>query len=202
GNNFDLALVPRRDHDYYGAKLLAFLSGARWRVGYEPSGPHEAVLTEGGGPLLTHVVRDATTRHETESVLKFLCSLGGSVETSALEVRVTADDQAAVDAMLDARGIKGPIVALGIGAGARRRRWPSARFEQLARFVRERLRATVVIVGSERDRADGKRLVGAVGCNTHNLAGSLSLRQSAALLGRCRLFLGNDSGPMHLAASQ
>jgi heptosyltransferase-2 len=35
-----------------------------------------------------------------------------------------------------------------------------------------------------------------------NLAGRLTLRQTAALLGRCAIFVGNDSGPMHLAVTQ
>jgi heptosyltransferase-2 len=202
GTAFDLALVPRRDHDYYGARLLAFLSGAPWRVAYEPSGPSEPVLTPGGAPWLTHLVRDRTPRHEVESVLNFLRAIGGSVGTSELEVRLTPQDESAADRVLGAYRRDQPLVALGIGAGARRRLWPVQRFVEVGRFLQRQLGAQVVVIGGPSDAANGSRVVSALGYGALNLAGHLSLRQTAAVLRRCRLYVGNDSGPMHLAASQ
>ena len=37
---------------------------------------------------------------------------------------------------------------------------------------------------------------------SHNAAGELTVRQSAAVLDHCKMYLGNDTGTMHLAAAQ
>lgn len=199
---FDLALVPRRDYDYYGAKVLAYLSGAGWRVGYDPSGPSEPVLRTGGAPLLTHVVQDATPRHEAVSALNMLRTLGGTIGSTRLELRPTSADELAVDRVLAEAGVGGPLVGVAVGAGSGRRRWPVERFGGVVEYVRRHLQAQVVVVGGPGDAREGALLARGGDCGVFNLAGRLSLRQTAVLLGRCRLFLGNDSGPMHLAVTQ
>jgi ADP-heptose:LPS heptosyltransferase len=200
-DSFDLALLPRRDHDHYSAKLLAFLSGARWRVGCEPTGPSEPILTRGGWPLLTHVVRDRTPRHEVVSTLNILRALGGRVETAQLELQLIPEDQRAVDEVVRATGATAPLIALSMGAGASRRKWPLDRFRALVLWIQHALPATVVVIGGPADAVDGARLAASFERGVVNLAGRFTLRQTAALLSRCRMFIGNDSGPMHLAVA-
>lgn len=200
-SSFDLALLPRRDHDYYSAKLLAFLSGARWRVGSEPTGPTEPILTRGGGPLLTHVVRDRTPRHEVVSALNILRAMGGRVEMAQLELQLIPEDQRAVDEVLRRTHVTAPLIALSIGAGASRRKWPLDRFQALVKWIQQDIPATVVVIGGPADAVDGARLADSFERGVVNLAGCFTLRQTAALLSRCRMFVGNDSGPMHLAVA-
>ena len=57
-----------------------------------------------------------------------------------------------------------------------------------------------VTFGGPHDQATGDRLIRAWG-RGYNAAGALSVRAAAAALARCALFLGNDTGPMHLAAA-
>ena len=56
------------------------------------------------------------------------------------------------------------------------------------------------IFGGAEDREKGDRLIARCK-NGVNAAGSLSVRESAALLQDCTLYLGNDTGTMHLAAA-
>jgi ADP-heptose:LPS heptosyltransferase len=59
-----------------------------------------------------------------------------------------------------------------------------------------------VLVGGADDRSAGEEIVESIGGgNVFNLAGKTSLRESAAIMLRGRLFIGNDSGPAHLAAA-
>jgi ADP-heptose:LPS heptosyltransferase len=57
-----------------------------------------------------------------------------------------------------------------------------------------------VVFGGLSDRAMGDTLVGDWG-RGYNAAGALALRPAAAALKRCQLYLGNDTGTMHLAAA-
>ena len=96
------------------------------------------------------------------------------------------------------------LLALGPGAGWRAKRWRGERFAALAaRLTRPNglmPGATVVVLGGAEDRAHTRSLVEALpGCV--DLVGAVDLPAVAALLRRCHLFIGNDSGLMHMAAA-
>jgi ADP-heptose:LPS heptosyltransferase len=57
-----------------------------------------------------------------------------------------------------------------------------------------------VVFGGPEDMAMSVRLIAAWG-RGYNAAGALGLRGAAAALRRCKLYLGNDTGTMHLAAA-
>jgi heptosyltransferase-2 len=96
------------------------------------------------------------------------------------------------------------LVAVHPGAGAysRARIWPVERFAEVARGLIAEHDAHVIIVGGpdEIDSANVlERLVDSPA--VHNMAGKTSVHETAALIERCSLFVGNDSGPMHIAAA-
>lgn len=93
-----------------------------------------------------------------------------------------------------------PWVAFAPGSNLASKLWPAERFEAVGRELVQRHGVWPVVVGGPEDREVAARLVQAWGCGT-DAAGALSVRQSAALLARCRLFVGNDTGTMHLAAA-
>lgn len=94
----------------------------------------------------------------------------------------------------------GPWVAFAPGSNLPSKLWPVERFEAVGRELIARFSIWPVIVGGVEDAPVAERLVQAWGRGT-NAAGALPVRQSAALLERCRLFVGNDTGTMHLAAA-
>lgn len=94
----------------------------------------------------------------------------------------------------------GPWVAFAPGSNLQSKLWPAERFEAVGRELIARFNIWPVIVGGIEDAAVADRLLSAWGRGTH-AAGALPVRQSAALLERCRLFVGNDTGTMHLAAA-
>jgi ADP-heptose:LPS heptosyltransferase len=79
--------------------------------------------------------------------------------------------------------------------------WPVERFVQVARYLAERHAARVLVVGSQSDLAQAEAFSGALAEPALIATGRTALPQTAALLERCRLFIGNDSGPAHLAAA-
>ncbi len=127
-------------------------------------------------------------------------------------LRPDAKQQAAADALLqtlvgapDSR----PLVAIHPGSGGERKNWPPERWEVLGRWLfslPEPIRPRVLLVGGE---SDGETLAAlqaawkdepAFSCNPL-AAANRPLPELAALLARCQLFIGHDSGISHLAAA-
>jgi ADP-heptose:LPS heptosyltransferase len=90
--------------------------------------------------------------------------------------------------------------AVGPGSKMAAKRWPIENFREVGRRLIEEFDLWPVVFGSEEERPLGERLLQAFG-RGYNAAGALSLRGAAAALARCRFYLGNDTGTMHLAAA-
>lgn len=78
--------------------------------------------------------------------------------------------------------------------------WSEERFGEVVGRLIESHRVVPVIFGGAEDREKGDRLIASWGVGI-NAAGKLNVRQAAAALESCALYLGNDTGTMHLAAS-
>lgn len=102
---------------------------------------------------------------------------------------------------------EGPWIGLGPTANWDRKVWPAERFvalfEALAAPGQPLAGARAVILGGPgaQERAMAAPVLAALGDRAVDLAGSLSLPEAAAVLARCALFIGNDSGLMHLSAA-
>jgi len=102
--------------------------------------------------------------------------------------------------------IKRSDMLIGITPGAaessRSRMWPLERFAELADMLIEKYSAKIIFIGSadETDLIDKIRLKMKNG--SINAAGRFSLIETFALIERCKAFISNDTGPMHIAAAQ
>ncbi len=117
----------------------------------------------------------------------------------------SAPDRARAAALLPAGGPGGqPVVALGPTANWLPKVWPAERFAALFRAIESELlpgAVPVVLAGpGDAERAMAAPLLAALP-QAIDLAGRLSLPEAAACLARAALFVGNDSGLMHLAAA-
>jgi lipopolysaccharide heptosyltransferase II len=193
GGPVDLAVLFQKAFD---AALLAWLARVRVRVGY---------ATDARRLLLTHPLPPpARDRHHLDAFLDLVRAVG-CVEIDPVPVfHVGESEQSFAGDLLRRRGFDGvsPLVALHPGASKTPRAWHAERFAELARRLRQRRGARFVILGGPGEE-DVVRQVGA-GLDAADWIGpreAPGLLQAAALLARCRLFVGNDSGPMHLAAA-
>jgi ADP-heptose:LPS heptosyltransferase len=80
------------------------------------------------------------------------------------------------------------------------KRWPIERFGAVVAALMERHDIWPVVLGGPEDRAHAELLLSTWG-RGYNAAGNLSVRGSAMALQSCALYLGNDTGTMHLAAA-
>jgi hypothetical protein len=110
----------------------------------------------------------------------------------------TERDRAEADAVVPPNGR--PLVVLHPGAGDPRRRWSPEKFAAVGDTLAERGAQVVVNgVASEREIVDA--VLAAMRLPARGICGALSLGGFVGLLSRCRLLVGNDSGPLHLAAA-
>jgi len=193
GGTVDLAILFQKAFD---AAFLARLAGARIRVGY---------ATDARAFLLTHPLppppRD---RHHADAFLDLARAVGCEEIDPLPSFHLGEKERSAADAILERRGFGGAplLVALHPGASKGPRAWHAERFAALAERLRRRHAARFVLIGSAGER-ETLRIVRA-GLPDADWIGpddAPGLLAAAALLARCHLFVGNDSGPMHLAAA-
>lgn len=155
-----------------------------------------------GVPPLDRSTPYAYYQHEVLRFLEVVALVGAVPVELEPRLQVTAADRAAADAVLGAGDPAArSLVAIHPGASDPRRRWPSSSFAAVA-DVLAGAGTTVLLVGHG---ADDERAAGEIEAATSapavNLVGRLSMPAMVGVLGRCRLLVGNDSGPRHLAAA-
>lgn len=176
----------------FGSALEVWLTGARARVGRS---------AQGRGPLLTHPVpygAPARTRHVTEEFLEIVGALGAPGVDPIPRLAVSREAAEAAGRLLP-NGGRG--VRLGVVPGAAfgpAKRWPPERFADLARRFEG---AEIVLFGSAEDRSLVEEIAGVVPSRAVILAGRTSPPVLAGCLAKCSLVVGNDTGPIHLAAA-
>jgi ADP-heptose:LPS heptosyltransferase len=100
------------------------------------------------------------------------------------------------------QGKRSPVlVALHPGSGSLRKCWAIDSFAHIARWVSEVFGATVLLISGPADRQVTKSLVPLITDCNPVLIEQFSLTHVAAILERCTLYLGNDSGITHMAAA-
>ena len=144
-----------------------------------------------------------TKRYEADRVASLLPLVGCKPIKATLEYRVSEGGRVFVQQMMESRGI-GPqdrMVLIGPGAGWPGKQWLPERFAALADIAVSEFGARVVLIGSAAERPLAERVARSMKCPSVIVAGETTLDQLAALIERSELFIGNDSGPMHLAAA-
>ena len=99
----------------------------------------------------------------------------------------------------------GPILAMAPAANWIGKTWPVERFSQVAMTLLHGYGplagGRLMVLGGPGDEALARSLKDSAGRRFINLAGKVDLLTAYACLKRARLFIGNDSGAMHLAAA-
>lgn len=193
---YDLALELRGD---VRDAAVAALAAPRWLVGLN---------RRGADLLLDQPVATPPDTHSVESALRVVAAASHARPTGLVrpQLYLSAPEQARA-ALLVAH-LPRPRLALHVGAGFAHKRLPIATWAAALREL-----ATVehgchlVLVGGSEDRPLVDRLLASLRADAASplsvtdLVGRLSVRETAAALAHCDLFLGTDSAPMHLAAA-
>ena len=197
--------------DFHGgprASLLTWLSGAPVRIGYEIAGRGWMYTRRIARP------RELRRRHSVENQWDLLDPLDIRPPTRSIDpVEMPADGTttATVEARLRQCGVRAndPIVVVHVSAGNPFRRWPIEHFVALiAKLAGDDQRRRFVVTSgpSEGDAAarviaDARSALGEDAAARVVSCGEFSLAELRALLDRAALYIGGDSGPLHIAAT-
>jgi ADP-heptose:LPS heptosyltransferase len=113
-------------------------------------------------------------------------------------------DRAAAGRLLRNAGLgseRDLVVVLFPGASWDAKLWPFENYAQLADRILQHYDAQIIICGAVTDSQGVARIQANIRGQVFNLAGKTSLRELAAVFEGCDLFIGNDTGPLHLAVS-
>jgi lipopolysaccharide heptosyltransferase II len=199
GQKFDVALLLQNAFD---AAWLAWRAKIPERIGY---------ARDGRSFLLTQAVpvprREEIPPHEKFYYLELLRRAGwlDSVQDeSFIKLRVPEEKSRRAEEFLHQAGVRSGAARIAIGAGASygsAKCWPPSRFADAANRLQSEVDADVILFGTAAESS----VSGAITAEMHrppiDLTGKTAIADLPALLSRCHLFIGNDSGAMHVAAA-
>ncbi len=87
--------------------------------------------------------------------------------------------------------------------GARRvlRQWKGERFAALAVYLKQKYAYDIVFAGDAKDIPQIEKIQSLIPFKTFSIAPQFSLIEFAALVSKANIFVGNESGPLHIAAA-
>ena len=98
------------------------------------------------------------------------------------------------------------FIAVGASANWRAKTWSAKKFTKLIKLLLKDKKITedknIAFFGSKLDIKDAKKIIKNLKkCKIKNFCGKLNLVETYTYLSQCKIFIGNDSGLMHLSAS-
>ncbi len=192
---FDLAVLFQ---NAFRAALIAMFAGIPLRLGYR---------RDGRGMLLSKGLRPFYEKERKEHHIYYYMNLLaplGIVNFKRFQVpRIYLKEEEVTKAERYLKGLSAPVIGINPGAAyGDAKMWGADKFSRLAKKLISEVEAGIIIFGSKQEHQIGEDI--AVHINSSsilNMMGRISLRESMALMSRCRLFVTNDTGPMHVASA-
>lgn len=183
------------------SRFISGLLGARVRVGYHPSERAPRWLERQPANVKAKPFGYGG-RHFLHRYLSPLEALGIELRAPSPDIRPMPIETTKALALLDKFHLRpGAFVAVHAGASFPGRRWQPERFAAAIDRISAETGLDVALVGSPDENEVVEKVLANAKTRIVNLVGALPLETLPALFKQARLFLGNDSGPMHMAAA-
>ncbi len=201
---FDLGIDLRRQPD---TRPILQASGARWLAGFDSGQKFNwldfAVEFEGD------VALSAKHSHASRSLVTLVDAVAVQCEPDRQLVAQPIAKATARDTLsrLLGRPVVGkegqPLVCVHTGAGALNKQWPAASFAGLIDLLAGQAGAAILMIGTPEEAAFASTVIGLLRrpAAVTSLVSKTGLHDLPAVLGSADLYVGNDSGPKHLAAA-
>jgi heptosyltransferase-2 len=196
---FDVALLLQNAFD---AAWLVWRAGIPERIGY---------ARDGRSLLLTKRVRvpkrGEIQAHEQFYYLELLRRAGwidALPDEHPVQLKVADGMRQRAEETLAAAGARRNVPRIAIGAGASygsAKCWPPERFADFVNRYRRRTDSDVILFGTAAEQQVADAIAAGINGPVIRLVGKTAIADLPALLSRCQLFVGNDSGAMHVAAA-
>lgn len=175
------------------SSALSFFSGAAYRLSNSSAKRSYVYNTKIDLPV---------GKHKVHSYTEIASALGANIDDPYYRLHTSESRRSSLGSILRKHGIsfEKPTISIHTGAGNVHKQWTTEGFAEIADWLSAR-GFQVILVGADRDLDKIDATMSLMGHKAYNLGGSLSIGELMALFEMSSLFLGNDSGPMHLAAA-
>lgn len=190
---FDLAVLFQKAFD---AAFLAAAAGIPVRVGHTTD--HRRLLLTDPIPL----TEGWWGRHHVDFFLEIAAACGCATGSRTPFFTLADEDRSWASSFLAERGPSPAprFVAIHPGSSKAPRAWHAERYAHLAARLLEEPGLVPLVVGDRADLPAAREIASAVP-RAVIAAGETTVRRMGALIERSALFVGNDSGPMHIAGA-
>jgi len=190
---FDTAIAL---HPTNRAHMIMFLAGIPVRIGYDKN----------MGSLLTKRIpheKQKGERHETEYNRDMLIAAGFDVSGYDPKpyIFTSEEERKLVDSVEKSSGLGKEKIAFHAGASCASKRWAPERFAETADALGDLYGYDIILVGSDETSEYSSQIASRMKNRITDLTGVLLLGELVEMLSRCRLFVSNDSGPVHIAVA-
>ena len=196
---FDVALLLQNAFD---AAWLAWRANIPERIGYARDG--RSFLLTKAVPLPQH---GEVPAHEKFYYLELLRRSGWSdsvLDETFIGLSVPEEKRRSADEHLCKSGVRQGALRIAIGVGASygsAKCWPPPRFAEVANRLQSETDADVILFGTAAEASVSTAISAEMRRPPVDLTGKTAIADLSALLSQCHLFIGNDSGAMHVAAA-
>lgn len=196
---FDVAMLFQNAFD---AAWIAWRARIPERIGY---------ARDRRSWLLTRAIqipsKGEVPAHETYYYLELLRRAGWLErlpQVAEINIFVAQEDRQKAQERLSSAGLGRKAIRIAFASGAAygsAKCWEPERYAALADRLIEGFDADVILFGAPQEGEMAARIIGAMRRRALNLVGATQIGELPALLSTCRLFIGNDSGAMHVAGA-
>ncbi len=193
--HFDQAILF---HDSKTKAILTRLAGIPERIGYQKLGGKRR-------PLTRAISKPTLPMHKTKVFLHLLNAIGVPADGMTPDFFPFLKAGEELDALFQSFGLSRqlPYVVVHAGGNWDLKRWPADSFREWMRLFLEKYDFPIVLCGSENEKKLIKKISAGLDPNqVFSVCGQTTLDMLAVLLKHAKLVVSNDSGPIHLAASQ
>ncbi len=175
------------------SSIASFLSGASSRLSNSSA----------RRPYIYNIKIDLPVgEHKVRNYTKVAEALGATIDEPHYRLYPSNRRTESLNKILELHRISShtPIISVHAGAGNIHKQWTTDGFVEITDWLTSE-GFQVILVGSDRDLDKIEAIMTRLSHKAYNFAGTLSLGELMALFHMSSLFLGNDSGPLHLAAA-
>ena len=196
---FDLAFVPCTVSVSVTSDVIAYIAGAKTRVGPQSLNGMENPSGFLHNVRVTLDWQQNTQVHQTERNLEILKPMGISTDDLRVFVRLTDQEKTwAREFLLERCGNATRLIGYHPGAGKPSNGWPADRFAELANNLSTKLGARTVVTCGPKDRELTETFLSRLSQRAV-VVQDRTIREVAAILDQLDLFITNDTGVMHVA---
>ena len=174
--------------------LHTFFARIPFRIGFETN--------SGKGRLLHVAVPNNIDQHETTRYLDVVRGIGIEPDSEEPEMFVNAAAQGWADNLLASVGVSldRPLIGLNPGSGSESRRWSKTGFAQVGDELHQEYDAQIFITAGDAEGSLPHDVANLMSCSPIIVTGATPI-QLGAMLQKCRLYISNDTGPMHMGTA-